>query len=117
MKRYVTWNQVNDYIECVSTKFSDRKLTGVYGIPRGGLVFATMLSHRLDIPLLLAPCDGCLVVDDISDTGKTLVHFQECGYLITTMFYKKGSLVEPHYWYAQKYDDWIVYPWECKEEE
>ena len=38
--------------------------------------------------------------------------FQECGYLISTMFYKKDSLVEPDYWYANKYNDWIVYPWE-----
>lgn len=116
MKRYVTWNEVEDYVRRVCDKFSDKKLTGVYGIPRGGLVFATMLSHRLNISLLQAPCKGCLVVDDISDTGKTLIHFRECGYLISTMFYKKDSLVEPDYWYANKYNDWIVYPWEDKNE-
>lgn len=115
MKRYVTWKEVEDYIRSICVQFSDQDITGVYGIPRGGLVFATMLSHRLNIPLLQAPCEGCLVVDDISDTGKTLVHFKESGYLISTMFYKDNSLVEPDYYYLKKYDDWIVYPWEVDE--
>lgn len=116
MKRYVRWDEVEDFCRRVCDKFKDRNLTGVYGIPRGGLIFATIISHKLGIPVLLAPCEGCLVVDDISDTGKTLVHYKDSGYMIATMFYKEGSLVNPDYYYAKKYADWIVYPWERGED-
>ena len=53
------------------------KPTGVYGLPRGGLIFATWLSYKLDIPLLMHAADGCIIIDDISDTGRSLYHFTE----------------------------------------
>lgn len=42
---------------------------GIYGIPRGGLPLAVLLSNRLSLPLLMAPTKQCIVVDDIFDTG------------------------------------------------
>lgn len=48
---------------------------GVYGIPRGGIPVAMALSEELKIPLLSDPIPGCLVVDDVVDSGKTLQPF------------------------------------------
>lgn len=112
MKEFVSWKQVEDYVEQVCHNFKEKNLSGVFGLPRGGLVFAVMISHKLDIPLLIAPGKNCLIVDDISDTGESLIHYKNCGYLISTMFYKKDSLVKPDYWMFEKDDKWIVYPWE-----
>ena len=113
-KLFVEWIDVEKYVYQVAHLISKSgaNISGVYGIPRGGLIFAVLLSHRLNIPLLAAPCKDCLIVDDIADTGKTLVHYKECGYCITTMFYHSQSCVAPDYWYAKKQDDWVVYPWE-----
>lgn len=60
-----------------------------------------------------------LVVDDISDSGDTLkavmnelisqnmdIEFRAC-----TLFYKKTSIYEPHYWINEA-DDWIDFFWE-----
>ena len=76
-KVYVTWNQVEEFVECVAKHIEDNKIniSGVYGIPRGGLVFAVMLSHRLHIPMLASATSDCLIVDDICDSGESLVHF------------------------------------------
>lgn len=108
----LTWNDVEEYIDIVVEKFKDQKITGVYGLPRGGIVLATLISYRMNVPLLLGACKGCLVVDDISDTGETLKHYKLKNYKITTMFYHKQSVVVPDFWWKEKKDAWIFYPWE-----
>ena len=105
----VRWSDVDNFID--SLEIPDNA-TGVYGIPRGGLVLAVIISHRYNLPLLQAPCKDCIVVDDIADTGTTLEHYKEKGYYITTMFYHKQSKVVPDYWKHEKQEDWIVFPWE-----
>lgn len=122
-KKYVTWQMVEEFIDGIIDTYKDANLTGVYGLPRGGLVFAVMISNRLHIPMLGAPTKGCLVVDDICDTGESLIHYQNNssgdgkGYLTATMYYKDNRLaVKPDYYMFIKHNDWIVFPWEEKEE-
>ncbi|MDD6128226.1 MAG: hypothetical protein PUB60_08770 [Veillonellaceae bacterium] len=112
MKEFVTWMDVESYVHAVAEFYKGKGITGVYGLPRGGVVFAVMLSHLMGVPMLGAPCKGCLVVDDIADSGETLLHYERKGYHITTMFYHKGSSVVPEFWIKEKKDCWIVYPWE-----
>ncbi len=60
-----------------------------------------------------------LVVDDISDSGKTLkevMKFLAGGnnsveFKSATLFYKKTSIYEPHFW-VNEADDWIDFFWE-----
>ena len=119
MKISVSWKDIEEYIEEVKIYYYNKNISGVYGIPRGGLIFAVLISHKLNIPLLLAPVENCIIVDDICDSGESLLHYQnnssgekKNNYHITTMFYKKNNLVEPELWYIKKDDKWIVYPWE-----
>ena len=119
MKEIVSWQEIEEYINEVITYYHDKKITGVYGLARGGLIFAVILSHKLNIPLLSAPIENCIIVDDICDSGESLIHYQnntsgngKHKYHITTMFYKQNDLVEPELWYKRKDDKWIVYPWE-----
>ena len=119
-KIYVTFNDIDDYLNRVreEIKVRDLKPTGVYGLPRGGLIFAIWLSYKLNLPLLMHAADNCIIIDDISDTGRSLYHFTENRsqfnkYFITTMFYVKDSLVKPDFYYKEKQvGDWIVYPYE-----
>lgn len=117
----VTWEQMEKYIDKVIEITKDKQFTGVYGIPRGGVVLATLLSYKLHLPLLLAPTKGCIIIDDIADSGRTLMHFTENDtqfnkYYITTMYYKNRSLVTPDYYMYTKEDEWIVFPWEDENE-
>lgn len=119
-KLYVEWNDIENYVNKLSIQvFKDLNKcpSGVYGVPRGGLIIATLISYKLDIPLLLAPTKDCLIVDDIADSGRTLLHYTENDtqfnkYYISTMFYHKRSMVKPNYYVFEKTDEWIVYPWE-----
>ena len=108
---YFDWNDVESFVKDLLTLCKDRAYIGVYGIPRGGLVLATILSYRLRIPLLNAPSKGCLVVDDIADSGDTLLHYDVKGYDIVTMCYKSTSKVKPMCYYKET-TQWAVFPWE-----
>lgn len=108
----VTWKDVDDYVDEVVIHYASKELTGVYGVPRGGVILAVMLSHALNIPFLSAPCEGCLVVDEISDTGSTLLHYREKKYQITTMFCNPETKVIPDFYKKLKHDEWVVFPWE-----
>ena len=118
-KIYVSWNDMEEFVDSLIEEMNKQnfKPTGVYGIPRGGLIPATLISYKLDIPLLLNASKGCLIVDDIADSGRTLLHFTENDtqfnkYFIATMFYHKRSVVKPNYYKFDKTDKWIVFPWE-----
>jgi len=55
---------------------------GIFGIPRGGVIPATIISHELEIPWLAEMPEGkldrkILIVEDIVDTGSTLNTFHE----------------------------------------
>lgn len=103
-------------------KRDPRKISGVYGLPRGGLPIAVHISHHLDVPLiphvswgLQVYEDYILVVDDISDTGAALKNTQwllrNKKMISATLFYKNMSTFLPDY-YLYKTSDWVVFPWE-----
>ncbi len=118
-KVYVTWKDMEDYVEDLIVELNKNNIhpTGVYGVPRGGLILATLVSYKMDIPLLLNASKGCLIIDDIADSGRTLLHYTENDtqfnkYYISTMFYHERSLVKPDFFKFEKKDNWIVFPWE-----
>ena len=120
-KVYVTWEEVEKFIYDVEDYLTNEgiNITGVYGLPRGGLITAVMLSHKLNVPMLMAPCDGCLIVDDIADSGRSLMHYtnndtQFNKFTIATMYYHERSVVKPNFYRWYKGDDWIVFPWEIE---
>jgi len=121
-KEYVQWSEVESFCDQVARKYKDADITGVYGPARGGLIFAVILSHRMNVPLLAAPCSGCIIIDDICDSGETMLHYanntsghSKPDYTIATMYYKEGALVKPDFYVSEKSDKWIVFPWECKD--
>jgi len=85
---------------------------GIFGIPRGGLVLAVALSHRLDLPLLRDAQPGCVVVDDVVETGLTLAPYQHLPDSRVVVWVSK---VEPRWWQAVETTHssaWLVFPWE-----
>lgn len=122
MKIYVTWDEVTNFIDKLAKYLDecDIKPCGVYGIPRGGLILATLLSYKMNIPLLMAPADGCVIIDDIADSGRSLCHYTQNDtqfnkYFIATLYYHQRSIVQPDYTEFEKTDEWIVFPWEYDE--
>ena len=129
MKHFLSWHDITSLVDslCTQIRLESEKqdklpfelYNGVYGIPRGGLVVAVMISHKLNIPYItdLKTMYGkkFLVVDDIADTGQTLSKLKAEVYNladIATLHYHTDSLVKPKYFVDIKNNDWIVYPWE-----
>ena len=102
-------------------KASKEKFDYIYGIPRGGLIPAVILSHKLGIPLTrdLIGKYSCkdimyLVVDDISDTGSTLMEAQNAHNRTATLHMRYNSTVLPNFYVKEIKDNtWIQYPWEA----
>lgn len=122
-KVMVSWEDIDKYLDAVVEDVKKRgfKPSGVFGVPRGGLIFATMLSYKMDIPLLLNASKNCIIIDDIADSGRTLLHYTQNDtqfnkYYITTMFYHERSLVKPDFYMFEKKNNWIVYPYEYDNE-
>ena len=111
----ISWKEIDNFVEEVSLIIEDKwevEYTGVYGPPRGGLTLAVMFSHRLSLPLLATPSIGCLIVDDIADSGVTLKKYAD-DYDIITVAYHNDCSFEPKWFKYEKIDDdWVVFPWE-----
>ena len=98
-----TWKQFEKgaLLLAEQIKQKDWDTTFIFGIPRGGLVLAVRLSHLLDIPLLIKDplsneaIGNVLIVDDISDSGRTLINCRMHD--IACVCYKSGTAVKPTY--------------------
>ena len=110
--RYFTWSEFDKSVEHIANKCKFLELSGIYGIPRGGLCLAVALSHKLKINLISEPIKNSLIVDDVYETGITLNTFKD---IEGAMFFVLFSKTKPTWWngvYICKKREWIVFPWE-----
>lgn len=118
-KYFYTWQEFDEDIEKIAIWAREKNFDSVYGIPRGGLIVAVALSHRLDLPLKLRREEinpETLIVDDISDSGGTLLEFEknlEARLVAATLFYHKDTKRMPDFFVREK-TDWVVFPWEIE---
>ena len=126
-KVYVEWGQLEESVSKLVSNI--KEVDYVVGIPRGGLIIAVMISHRLGIKHMtidhlekLEEFDldidkkRILIVDDISDSGQTLKRYKKEGYTTATLDVRDTTVTVPDFysnWIENA--DWIVYPWERKD--
>lgn len=123
----ISWDNINEAIESLAVQIEQANIhyEVIYGLARGGLVPAVMLSHRLNIPMVLnmeevwrlkVKNKSALIVDDISDTGETLRYFDDQKFDIATLFVREHtSKIKPKYSYKNiNHDNWLLFPWETK---
>lgn len=120
-KRYVTWDDIQKYIDELYEIIKENKdiYSGIFSFARGGLLLAILLSYKTDLPILTNPCENCIIIDDVINTGKTMRRYgdekYDKNYFITTMFLSEN--VWQYYkddfsLYVKKSDEIIVFPWE-----
>jgi len=133
---YVTWKDFEHAIQTLCSLLEGEKIDVIYGIARGGLPLAVALSNRLNLQMItnIEELDNieaedklnALVVDEISDEGKTLA--KSVGLLlnhpkirfvkVATWFKRNGSMINPHFFVKEvKQNDWVVFPWEVEQKE
>jgi hypoxanthine phosphoribosyltransferase len=113
-KRFITWNYIETAVDNIASqiKSSGLDIQYIFGMPRGGLIPAVMLSHKLNIPLFkfgMVLDSKVLIIDDICDSGLTLHKYNVPTATIHT---KETASVQPTFHYEVVDKDWIVYPWE-----
>ena len=117
MSRYFSWSEFDKSVDYIANQFKFRKLSGVYGVPRGGLCLAVALSHKLNIKLVEKPLKNSLIVDDVYETGFTLSNFKN---IEGANFFVLVSKKKPIWWNTVTLSykkEWIVFPWENKKNE
>ena len=126
-KLYLDWSDIDQMVEDLRSQIEESGITlhSITGIPRGGLVAATCLSHALGLPYI--PFEAAkdtperrrqfiLVVDDICDTGKTFQDIEVYGFQTAALFLRLDSPFKPEFISRISEDDsWIVFPWERKD--
>ena len=117
MTRYFTWSEFDKSVDYIANQCKKMKLTGIYGVPRGGLCLAVALSHKLNIQLIEKPLKDSLIVDDVYETGITLRNFKN---IEGVNFFVLVSKKKPVWWKSVNLslnEEWIVFPWENRENE
>ena len=123
-KLFLPWSWIDQQVltlgETIKDSVSEFKY--ISGVPRGGLIPGAYLSHYLGIkyipyveakqlPLTLRK--QVLVVDDICDSGITLLEASDFGFQTAALALRYSSPYIPEFYSEKITDDkWLVFPWE-----
>lgn len=118
-KYFYSWGEFEKDTEKLAEWAKEKNFEAIYGIPRGGVVVAISLSHRLGLPAefsLEKISVKTLVVDDISDSGKTLLETEKnlsFKPVVATLFCHQNTQRVPDFFVRHK-EKWIIFPWETE---
>ena len=122
-KVFLSWKWVDEQLNNIGDKLENTDgLEFVAGIPRGGLIPAVMMSHAFGIKYIsyssakMLPGElkqKTLIIDDISDSGKTLAEADKEGFITAALALRVGTQTIPNFVGETINDDrWLVFPWE-----
>ena len=117
-KIYLSWDDIDALVNVLTIEIINKhpQIDSIAGLPRGGLIPAVILSHKLNLPLVSEPTRKTLIVDDICDSGETFLKLlkQHPFNLFACLHYKPHTSKFPPDIWAELYevDNWLVYPWE-----
>jgi hypoxanthine phosphoribosyltransferase len=125
-KCYVSWNEIDELVNSLTQQIAQSgiQFENIFGLQRGGLIPAVMVSHKLGIPMTKGTISpNTLIIDDICDSGVTFANFFEMhqkeyafpfNLNFACLHYKpQTSKFKPTFYSSiWNSNDWIVYPWE-----
>ena len=145
MKIKMSWAQYTEALDKIVDQLSNEKFDVIIGLTRGGLIPAVYLSHALGIPMMafnphslkangtpreniILPISPSvvrkiLIVDDISDTGKTFAKcsefFIQKGFVCKTASVynnEEVTIFKPNFTVLTSDKKWVIFPYEREEE-
>ncbi len=108
----ITYERLQQDVATLAKTINKDDYTGLYGVPRGGVPVAALLSLHLGLPLVDEPTEGTLVVDDLVDSGKTLEEYENNDIAVV---YTKPHSPEFARYSVDVLDGWIEFPYENTE--
>ena len=128
-KAFLSWGDIEEQVDRLAEQINrmDKKPFYLYGVPRGGLIPATWLSHKTGIKYQqinsieiskIADLSHIMIIDDICDSGETIKklkeNFPKCQ--TATLYYKETAIEKPDIYGEVTGEEWLVFPWENNEE-
>jgi hypoxanthine phosphoribosyltransferase len=123
-KVFLEWGWIDQQVTTLGEiiKESVSEFAYISGIPRGGLIPGAYLSHYLGMKYIpyneakqlpIGFRKQVLVVDDICDSGMTLLEASEFGFQTAALSMRYSSPFIPEFYSIKiETDDWLVFPWE-----
>lgn len=73
MRKYIDYKEFEELCYALINKVNstNKKYNGVYGVPKNGSLVSLFVAKFFTLKVLDKPQDGCLIVDDIIESGKT----------------------------------------------
>jgi len=107
-KKYINYNEWKQLIHRnILTNTDLSKYVGIFGVPRGGILIAQYICYTLNIPLLEKPCERCLVVDDLIDSGLTREEYKDYDFMVLINKQKNKNFSDKwiEFWYENTKSD------------
>jgi len=123
-KVFLSWEWIDKQVLSLGETIQESvsEFTYITGIPRGGLIPGAYLSHFLGLKYIpyneakqlpLSLRKQVLVVDDICDSGITLLEASEFGFQTASLALRYSAPFIPEFYSEKIMDDrWLVFPWE-----
>lgn len=126
--RKINYAKIDLYVDLLIKKLKKDKveIDAIYGIPRGGLIIATLLSYRMNKPLTMKLIKDnyrkILIVDEICDSGLTMSNFfhrqnsfiHSRNIIKASLFIRKSTKFKPDYYIEEINKEWLKFFWEEK---
>ena len=136
----VSWDQLHRDAKALAWRLADRApFEGIVAITRGGLVPAHIIARELDVRMIDTVCissydeerqrdarvlkavpgdgKGCLIIDDLVDTGKTGRLVREMlpkAHFATVYAKPAGRVIVDTFITEVSQDTWILFPWDTE---
>ena len=123
-KKFYSWEWLDKTVMELGEQIlsSNQEIKYITGVPRGGLIPSVMLSHYMNkqyksysdaMELTTSERQKVLVIDDISDSGETLLTAEKFGFVTATLTVRHSTIFFPDYYIHNIEDErWLVFPWE-----
>jgi GTP cyclohydrolase I len=98
IKTHITWKQIYHRLNEITADLPEN--TKYYGVPRGGQIVAGMTGNAVDNIE-----DADVIIDDLIDSGATLERYKDYKKPFIALIDKRKELQ----------GEWLVFPWETKE--
>lgn len=97
---FVHWEEVFSRLNKITNDYN--KDTKYYGVPRGGVIVAGLTGNPTNN---IEEAD--VIIDDLIDSGKTMERYAKHNKPFIALIDKR----------FERKDDWLVFPWESKEQD
>lgn len=108
----ISFEQYDEDISSLAQKIKQngKSYKTVYGIPRGGYYAAIKLAEILGMKPVTAPLSNSLIVDDIMDSGKTIMAYKQDKAVVYIEEHSRDMAVKEGVVFGSAKNGWIDIP-------